>query len=273
MAIGTWSKSTIDSPTAAKLVAEIERNLKLNTGDPVTGIGRITTFDSYTYTDWWGNSSSYTIYQLKISQSDQYGNVYCRLRVDNNLQIQTTWFTTWDKSQHNGQNSSGDINSNFNFNSSQSVNVFTVVSNEYTLVNLQQGGNIWPVGWLIPEKKQPWVKDSMYCVFFPKNSQFDPWQSLGIHPFGTNSAQYFTNLNNNYLAFPNQNNDNQSDSEAGIILRSDNRQGDVGKTSDDMVSVAAEGMVPFQSISDPSTGYNYRLLRNAAGGLAVRVTN
>lgn len=267
MAIGTYFTELLAYPiTQASLLAEIDKLLKKNPGS--SSIGNFVSYDTYNTTDGYGNKTYFQVYSIALSSST-YATVYCNVSVNVNLAVYVTWYMSWNVTTHTGTNASGQI-SFTTFNSLSNINCVNVYSSEYNFTILQQGTVVAVIGFVRPLNIKSTVSEP-YCIF-PTASDFTSWTSLAVHYFGTSYQTYRTDIGNSYLGSADPNNFNKRDSQPGINFY-DNSNGIIwGKTSSDMVIMAASGTALFQKTADANNNI-YRILSARTGGLAVATSS
>lgn len=221
-------------------------------------------FDDYT-----SGTERYLIYAIVLDSSKTYGTTYLRIRLLNNLAITQSIFSTWTVSNHTGTNPSTEVGYTTLANNIQVNFVSLNGGNEYKLIMLMQGTVIIPLGFISPANKPLWwdLNAWNYC-FFPISSNFDTWRSTALNPYG--NADHNNSLNVPRMGSANPQT-NRRDLLPGIIAYTATNQGISGRTSDDLVTVAASGTTRYDLLQIPEDTREYLILHPASGGLAVRV--
>lgn len=226
-------------------------------------------FDEFT-----SGTDKIAIYKVDVDTSKTYGSAYLRIRVNTSLGIGSQIFSNWTVSTHAGLNGSSEIGFN-NLPINIQVNFVSLNANpEYKMVLLYQAGNYYPLGYISPINRPLWWDLNNYpYVFIPHNTNFGNWRMCNLHPYfisGTNYQDCDTTLNNGRMGNANSIT-NRRDVLSSVIIYTQGNQGIAGKTSDDMVMVAANGATRFDTIQIPGDTKEYLLINPASGGLAVRV--
>lgn len=227
--------------------------------------GFATTFDDYT-----AGTDKVVVYQIVLDGTKTNGTSYLRIRVTTAFVIGQQILSTWNTSTKAGTNGSTEItyaalvaNAQVNF-------VALRATPELALVMLTQGTSAIALGFLSPVNRPSWWDLSAwnYC-FIPTGNTFATFRSPALNPFA--NTEQDTSLNVVRMAIANSQT-NRRDLLPGIILYSQTNQGISGRTSDDLVMIAASGSTRYDTLQIPGDTKQYLILNPASGGLAVRIS-
>lgn len=226
--------------------------------------GFTTLYDEYT-----SGTDKFVVYQIIIDNTKIYGSAYIRFGVTNNLTLTQQLYATWIRTTHSGSNGSAGIiypalvnNTSFNF-------VALNMGVECKLVMAYQESNYHALGYISPANKPDWWSlDSFPYVFIPTSNTFAICRSTTLNPF--NNSEYDLSVNWTRMGVANWMT-NRRDLLNGIVFFTQSNQGVIGRTSDDLVSVAGAGTTRFDTIQVPSSSEQYLIINPASGGLAIRI--
>lgn len=208
------------------------------------------------------------VYPCVLDETKIRGITYNKIKISIYLEIQHCLCSTWDTANHLSFNC-GNSAYCFTPNSSSPLRFISLNGQEeYKLIIVWQGNNYFPLGYVAPFYKSAWWNlDIWNYAFIMENNSFSSARSCSVNPY--DSENYSTNLNNYLLSQPNQQT-NERDVIPGVYFYSQTCQGTAGRTSDDWVSVAANGTNRFDVINTESNEGQYLLLSPNQGGLAIK---
>lgn len=210
------------------------------------------------------------VYAIVLDNTKTYGTTYLRVRVTTTFIVGQQLFSTWNAATDTGTNSSAEItyaalvaNVQVNF---TALNGAT----EFKLVMLTQGATAIALGFISPFNRPSWwdLNAWNYCYLATTNT-FAVFRSTALNPY--TNAENDTSLNVVRMGTANAQS-NRRDLLPGIIFYSQSNQGISGRTSDDLVMVAASGTTRYDTIQIPGDTKQYLLLNPSSGGLAVRTS-
>ena len=224
------------------------------------GVGIYDEFDSGT--------DKVLIYIIYTDFNYPYGNTFLRIRTTDGLSILCQLFATWDYSTRTGGFGSQEVQYP-DLDSNQSISITALGgSTEFSFVLLSQSYYFFvPLGWMVPYTRPSWWDPSNFTYsFIPVDSEFSIWRTTDKQPFNTTDHSSF--ISDARLSGVNPVT-NKRDILQGICLFSTANQGISGRTSDDIVIVAANGASRYDIIRTPDNK-EYLLLGLNSGALAVR---
>lgn len=224
-------------------------------------------YDEYTNPD----GSLRCAWQIVLDPAKTYGTMYVRFRVGSDLIVGFFSTSTWDKVAHTGNSPSSEITSTA-FATGVNISIESLSGgNEFKCVTLSQGTVFLPLCFLSPTNKPTWWDMANYPYgFIATINTFATFGSTALNPYA--NALNNSSLNNTRLSGVNPIT-SKRDIELGVMLYNQSNNGIAGKTSDDIVSLAATGAARFDIIRVAGTpNKEYLVMVNAAGGLGVRVT-
>lgn len=226
------------------------------------------------YADSTSGTDRILVYQLVFDAAKVYGTSYLRLKVTTALVVQQQLFTAWNITTVTGTNAGGE-SSLVTFANNLAIEIRTFVrTTEFKLIAMSQGSNYALLGYLRPDiKHSSFDEDTAPYIFQSNNvwnAPFATWQCTALTPYtGGGNTSFNSNMNNGSLASANPIT-NKRDVLAGMLLLSGSGQGIAAKTSDDCVSVAANGLSRFDPIQVTAGTEEYILLFPGNGTLAIR---
>lgn len=209
------------------------------------------------------------VYAVVLDATKTYGTSYIRIRVTAGFIIGQQLFSTWAIATQVGTNGSTEITYTA-LTTNITVNFIALNSGvEYKLVLIYQGTNYIQLGFLSPEFRPSWwdLNAWNYC-YLPTTNVFNVYRSTALNPFA--NAENDTNLAIIRMSIANVIT-NRRDILPGVILFTQVNQGITGRTSDDLVMVAANGMTRFDTLQIPNDAKEYLLLNSGNGALAARI--
>lgn len=222
-------------------------------------------FDEFT-----SGTDRIAVYAIALDASKTYGTTYLRIRLTTGLILGQQLFSTWTIATRTGTNPSTEITYTA-FTTSTQIN-FTALNgaNEYKLILLTQGVNAIALGFISPANRPAWwdLNAWNYC-FLATTTTFAVFRSTNLNPY--TNAENDSSLNVSRMGTANSQT-NRRDLLPGIVFYSQSNQGISGRTSDDLVMLAANGTTRYDTIQIPGDTKQYLLLNPASGGLAVRTT-
>lgn len=208
------------------------------------------------------------VFKVVLDSSRVYGTSYLRLRVSDSPSVSQQIYSTWNALAHAGANPSSEM---FYVTLEISTQINFVALNsgsECKLVMLQQGSTVIALGCITPVNKPNWwdLNRWNYC-FVPVTNTFNTLRACSLNPY--NNSEHDASLNLNRMSLANTIT-NRRDILPGIIVYTQSNTGIAGRTSDDLVSVAANGTNRFDVLQIPGDNKEYLILHPNNGGLAVR---
>jgi hypothetical protein len=261
----TTATTTLTSPqTAAGVIAAIE------TSGLAAGLGN-TVFDSYTD----GSSNLVRVFELVTDITKAKGKIYLQILLSTTNVLTTRIYDTWNTVTKTGTNiTSGATIFTLNYSNGQNILISSVNHPEYRGIIVRQGTiNIGYLGIFRPFNKPTWWDESLYPYAFiinNTNSQLLNHTPCTLNPTGSVSSNSI--LSNNSIGLVNPIN-NRREIIKGLLLLANIGVpiGSTGKTSDDLVFVAATGLSPFDVIQVTIGSEEYLLLQSGAPGVAIRI--
>jgi hypothetical protein len=208
------------------------------------------------------------VYAVVLDNTKGFGTTYLRIRVTSAFIIGQQLFGTWNPATDTGTGGSTEITYTALVNTMQVNFVNLNGVNEYKLVVIQQAANVIVLGFISPANKPVWwdLNAWNYCFIFTTNVYFVV-RSTTFNPYA--NTEYDSILNNGRMSNANVQT-NRRDLLPGIVFFTQTNQGISGRSSDDLVMLAASGTTRYDSIQIPGDTKQYLLLNPASGGLAVR---
>ena len=217
------------------------------------------------YTDF---SHKHAIYKYVYDSTKTYGQVYIRVRVRDDLYVFQSILATWNINTNTG---TGECAEHYisQFNTTGPTNFVSLNAlPEYGMVVMTQQSNFFYLGIIIPENRPIWWDLDFWPFAFQfVGGNFEVFRSCVLNPY--NNQENSTNLTHGYMAHANQVT-NRRDLVPGVIFYNQSARGVAGKTSDDLVMVAASGASRFDIVQVPGDSKEYLLLNMSAGALGVR---
>lgn len=225
--------------------------------------GYITLFDEFiTGTD------KIAVFSIVLDSTKTFGTTYLRVRITATFVIAEQIYATWNATTHVGTNGSSEIvyaalvtTSQINFTSLNG-------GSEYGFSIFNQGVNTFILGAVAPTNKPSWwdLNAWNYC-FLPTTATFSLFRTTGLNPYA--NTENDTTLNTPRMNIANTQT-NRRDLLPGIVFYNQSGQGISGRSSDDLVMVAAGGTTRYDVVQIPNDPKQYLILNPAAGGLAAR---
>ncbi len=210
------------------------------------------------------------VYSIVLDSTKAFGTTYLRVRVTATFVIAQQLFATWNPATDTGTGGSTEIvytalvtNAQINFTSLNG-------GSEYGFSVFNQGVAVLVLGAIAPINKPLWWDlNAWNYSFLPTTPTFSIFRSTTQNPYG--NAENDTTLNTPRMSTANMQT-NRRDLLPGIIFYNQSAQGISGRSSDDLVMVAAAGTTRYDTVQIPNDPKQYLILNPAAGGLAVRVS-
>lgn len=259
MAIATRTTSVL-----ASTITQQSLYNALKTAFTAAGFGN--PYDEYTNPD----GSLRIAWQIVLDSTKTYGTSYVRFRVGTDLVVGFLAAATWDKVAHTSSVLSSEIASTA-FAVGANISIESLNGgNELKCVILTQGTIFLPLCFLSPFNKPTWWDLNTYpYAFIATINTFATFGTTTLNPYS--NALNSSSLNNTRLSGVNPIN-SKRDIELGVMLYNNSNNGIAGKTSDDIVSLAAGSTTRYDIIRVIGTPTKeYLILTNAAGGLGVRI--
>lgn len=217
-------------------------------------------------------TNKFVVFKIGLANEASNQYVYLQIKVTNTLAVSQQLFAEWD-GNNTGING-GQESVPVTMNKATPIAISTFYkAGEFAFLAFFQPAKYCLLGWLRPQFKHPDFNESLSPFIFQSNNDwskpFINWNSTALSPYS--STAYTSNMGSIYLSKPHPAN-NKRDLLAGMLLFSSAAQGIAGKTSEDIVSVAANGLNTFESIQGED-GSQYTLLYPGNGCLAVRIGN
>lgn len=208
------------------------------------------------------------VYGIVLDSAKTFGTTYLRVRVTSTLVIATAIYTAWNATAHTGSNASNEVAYPALVSSAPINFVALNGGDEFKFAVLWSGAVTLFLGFIAPANRPAWwdLNTWNYC-FFPTDSTLTLLYSSLLNPYNTQTTH--TSLNNVYMGLSNLQT-NRRDVLPGVIFYNASNRGIAGRTSDDLIMVAASGASRFDTIQIPGDTKEYLLLSNVSGGLAVR---
>lgn len=210
------------------------------------------------------------VYAIVLDSTKTFGTTYLRIRVTNTFLIGQQLFGTWNPTTDTGTGATTEVTYTALVNTVQ-VNFVNLNGNtEYKLVIIQQAANAIVLGFLSPANKPTWwdLNAWNYCFIFTTNAFFVV-RSTTFNPYA--NTEHDSILNNARMSTANVQT-NRRDLLPGIVFFTQTNQGISGRSSDDLVMIAASGTTRYDTIQIPGDTKQYLLLNPVSGGLAVRTS-
>lgn len=208
-------------------------------------------------------------YAVVLDASKVYGTSFIRVRITSGLVVAQQIFATWNISNNTGTGASTELTYTA-FAINAQVNFVALNANpEFRLIAVFQGGIYFFLGFISPTNRPNWWNlDAWSYCFLPTGTNFALLRGTTFNPYG--NTENDTSLNAGRMVVANTQT-NRRDILPGVILFTQSNQGISGRTSDDLVMVAANGTTRFDIMQIPGDTKQYLLLNPATGGLAVRI--
>lgn len=231
-------------------------------------------FNSVPFDEFTSGTDKILVYDQTFNAAT-FGKVYLWVKITTALAINQQLYTAWNATTHTGTNG-GTASTAITFAAGSQINFKAIKQNttkEYQLLFVTQSTTVKVLGTLRPASKPSWWDENSYPFYFiPPAATFATLQSTAnaTMPYTGSSASTFTSSLNN----PNMSAANPITSKrdvlAGVVLYPNSLQGVAGRTSDDLVMVAAAGLTRFDTIQIDPGVEEYILINPAVGGLAIR---
>ncbi|WNN89705.1 hypothetical protein [Gloeocapsopsis dulcis] len=209
------------------------------------------------------------VYAVILDNTRIYGTTFIRIRVTTGLVVAQQIFATWNAGTNSGTGNSSELIYTA-FASNVQINFVALnAASEFRLVMLFQGSIYFPLGFIAPQSRPAWWNlDAWNYCFLPVSSTFALLRGSTINPYS--NTEHDTSLNIGRMVIANTIT-NRRDILQGVITYTQSNQGISGRSSDDLIMVAASGTTRFDIVQVPGSTNQYLILNPATGGLAVRV--
>lgn len=208
------------------------------------------------------------IYQFVVDATKTYGKTFIRVRVTALLAIGHQIYSTWNTANNTGASPSPEIVYPSLTNNSPIGFTSFSASPELYAVAIYQGGYYAVISFLLPSSRPYWWDLNAWNYgFMATSTTFTLFYSTALNPYG--NVSYDTSLNSPRLSTSNLYT-NRRDLIQGLFVFTQTNTGIAGKTSEDLVSVAATGMNRLDIIQVPGQTIEYTLINPASGGFAIR---
>lgn len=226
--------------------------------------GYPTPFDDYT-----SGTDRIVVYAIILDSSKTYGTTYLRIRLTSGLIIGQQILATWNTATKTGTGGSTEVTYSAIATNVQVNFVALNATTELNLVMLTQGSTAIALGTISPANKPSWWNlDAWNYCFIPTGNTFATFRTTTFNPYG--NINYDTSLNVGRMGTAN-NQTNRRDMLPGVLLYTQSNQGIAGRSSDDLIMVAASGSTRFDTLQIPGDTKEYLILDPSVGGLAVRI--
>lgn len=226
--------------------------------------GFTATFDDFT-----SGTDKVVVYAIVLDGTKTNGTSYLRIRVTTAFVIGQQILSTWNTSTKTGTGGSTEITYAALLANTQANFVALKAAPELALVMLTQGATAIALGFLSPANRPSWwdLAAWNYC-FIPIANTFATFRSTALNPYA--NTEQDCSLNSARMGTAN-NQTNRRDLLPGVVFYSQTNQGISGRSSDDLVMVAASGSTRYDVLQIPGDAKQYLILNPAVGGLAVRI--
>ncbi|MBE9191442.1 hypothetical protein IQ230_14010 [Gloeocapsopsis crepidinum LEGE 06123] len=226
--------------------------------------GYPTPFDDFT-----SGTDRILVYQIVLDAARTSGTAFLRIRLTSTLVIGQQVLSSWNTSTKAGTNGSTEVTFTAVATGSQVNFVSLNATPELALIMLTQGTLAIPLGFFAPINRPSWWNlDAWNYCFVPTGNTFAAFRSTTNNPYA--NITYDTSLNVNRMGTANSQT-NRRDILPGVILYTQSNQGIAGRSSDDLIMVAASGSTRFDTLQIPGDTKEYLILDPSVGGLAVRI--
>lgn len=238
----------------------------------MTNAGFSAIFDEYT-----SGTDRFLVYQLVFDTGKTYGTVYLVIKINASFAVTQRLYTSWNKNTRVGDNAGTETTTSGAtlVNNAQVEFVGFSRSPEFRIVALFQGTVSIFLGYIRPENKPNWWDENVYpYAFIPvSNSNFTTWYGTALTPYsGGAGTGGRLQAHLNVAQFGTQNPvTGRRDILSNILFYSSANEGIAGRSSADLVQVAATNLLKKDIIQVNPGTEEYYLLNGVAGGLAVRL--
>lgn len=208
-------------------------------------------------------------YDFAVDNTKTFGINYLRLRFTTGFVLGQQIYSGWNAGTNTGTN--GSTEATFTALSSTLAINFIALNggSEFKLVIVNQTSSIIPLGILVPSnRRSTWDLNSWPFGFIFTTANCNVLRAPSLTPFS--STDYDTFLNNSRMASASTI-DNRVDGLTGINLLTQSNTGSPARTSDDLASLAVNGVARFSLVNPFGTSQQYLVINPVAGGLGVRV--
>lgn len=210
------------------------------------------------------------VHEIVYDSTKIYGKVVIRIRVGTDLILGAFIGTSFDGATNGSSNVSAEFVSTA-FNTTKPITFDAIDGgSELKSVIVRQENTLATFTLVMPVNKPAWWDLNIYpYAFLSANNDNSLFYSSSLNPYS--NINFITSLNKTTLGTANTIT-NKRDIELGIGFYSQSNQGIAGRTSDDLVSIAALGTNQFDSVrvaGNPTK--EFLILRNIAGGFGCRV--
>lgn len=219
--------------------------------------------------DFTSGTDKIATYAVILDNTKAFGTTFLRVRITNAFIVAIQLFATWNSATNTGTGNSLEI-TNTALVPTTGVNFIALnAGNEAKLIGVQQGAIFYTLGFLSPANRPAWwdLASFNYC-FIPTTNAFGVWRTTLQNPYA--NTEFDCNLNNTRMGSANTIT-SRRDILQGVVMLTQSNTGVSGRTSDDLVSVAASGATRFDTLQIPGSTNQYLLLNPSAGGLAIRI--
>lgn len=211
------------------------------------------------------------IYEVVLDANANFGKLYLEVEINASLQVRQRLHTGWDPIANVGVNS-GTYTDPVQFNPDVEITFRGFEkSDEARIIGIRQTNLIQYLGYISPVVKPSWwnTNSSLYA-FVPSDPSFLTLYgpAASNSPYG--NAVYVTSLGRPQMASSNPIS-GKRDIVTGLLIYTAANQGAAGRSSDDLVMVAASGLGTYDLIQVTPGAEEYMILSPLAGGLALRV--
>jgi hypothetical protein len=218
--------------------------------------------------DFTSGTDRIAVYSIVLDGAKTYGTSFLRVRVSNAFVVGTQLLATWNPATNTGTGGGTEI-VNTALVTTTTVNFVALNGgSEYKLVLVYQNAIYFPVGFLSPANKPVWwdLNSFNYC-FIPAAITFALLRGTTLSPYA--NSELDSTLNNARMGIANTIT-NRRDVLPGVVLFTQANQGIAGRTSDDLIMLAASGTTRLDTIQIPSDTKQYLVINPAVGGLCIR---
>ncbi|WP_375470989.1 hypothetical protein [uncultured Nostoc sp.] len=212
------------------------------------------------------------IYLVTLNASKVCGKSYLKIRVTNTFSVRQQLLATWDIATKTGTLASTE-SSAITFINTSPIQLISLVKNpEYHFLALSQNSTFLLAGCLYPENRPSWWnEDAHYYIFHNDGSTtniFKNWYTVIQSPFNISPGIYTTDWGDLRLSNVNPET-NKRAAISGMSFYSSS-QGDAGRTSNELISVAALGQTRFEQIVVTPGVEEYLLIIPNSGAMTLR---
>lgn len=209
------------------------------------------------------------VYSIVLDSAKTYGTSFLRIRIASTFVIGTQLYATWNTANNTGTGNGAEILTTALVTTTTVNFVSLNGSLEHKLVLVFQNAIYYPIGFLSPENKPAWwdLNSFNYC-FIPSGITFALLRGTTINPYV--NTDHDSTLNVARMATANLIT-NRRDVLPGVVLYTQANVGISGRTSDDLIMLAATGTTRLDIVQIPGDTKQYLVINPAAGGLCIRV--